>query len=138
LKTLLLLCAALLFVASSRAASLTVEVANIDPKGGELHVALYTQESWKNDDATPVADRIVPAVAPVTTVSFENLKPGVYGAKSYQDVNRNGKFDQNWLGLPLERYGFSRDARPILSEPGFKRTRFTLPEGDLRIVIHLQ
>jgi uncharacterized protein (DUF2141 family) len=137
-KTLLFFWAALLFVAGCRAANLTVEVGNIDPKGGELHVALYTQETWPDDAATPVADRIVPAVAPVTTVSFEGLKPGVYGVKSYQDVNRNDKFDQNWFGLPLERYGFSRDAKPILTEPGFSRTKFTLPEGDLKIVIHLQ
>jgi len=27
------------------------------------------------------------------------------GVKTYQDANRNGKFDQNWLGWPLERYG---------------------------------
>ena len=41
-------------------------------------------------------------------------------------------------GLPLERYGFSNDARPILSEPGFARTKFTLPDGETAIVIHLQ
>ena len=120
------------------AATLTVKVANIDEKGGELHVALYDEASWPNDDAKPIADMVVPAVLPETTVTFKDLAPGVYGVKTYQDANRNGKFDQNWLGWPLERYGFSRDARPIFSEPGFDKTKFTLSDGENAIVIHLQ
>jgi len=48
------------------------------------------------------------AVPPETAVTFKGLAPGVYGVKTYQDTNRNGKFDQNWLGWPLERYGFSK------------------------------
>jgi uncharacterized protein (DUF2141 family) len=120
------------------AATLTVKVANIDEKGGELHVALYDEASWPNDDAKPIADMVVPAVLPETTVTFKDLAPGVYGVKTYQDANRNDKFDQNWLGWPLERYGFSRDARPFLSEPGFNRTKFTLADGENAILIHLQ
>ena len=120
------------------AATLTVKVANIDEKGGELHVALYDEASWPNDDAKPIADMVVPAVLPETTVTFKDLAPGVYGVKTYQDANRNDKFDQNWLGWPLERYGFSRDARPFLSEPRFNRTKFTLADGENAILIHLQ
>jgi uncharacterized protein (DUF2141 family) len=124
--------------AAASAATLTVKVQNIDKGGGELHVALYDEASWPNDDAKPLADAVVSAVAPQTVVTLTNIPPGVYGAKSYQDVNRNGKFDQNWLGLPLEPYGFSNDAHPILSEPGFDRTKFTVTSGENTIVIHLQ
>jgi uncharacterized protein (DUF2141 family) len=123
---------------AASAATLTVRVENIDKKGGILHVALYDEASWKNDDATPIADSEVEAVAPETIVTLSGIAPGVYGLKSYQDANRNGKFDQNWIGLPLERYGFSNDAHPILSEPGFNRTKFTITEGDNQISIHLQ
>ena len=124
--------------AAASAATLTVKVENIDKRGGELHVALYDEAGWANDDAKPVADMVAPAVPPETAVVFKDIAPGVYGVKSYQDANRNGKFDRNWLGLPLERYGFSRDARPLFSEPGFERTEFTLPDGETAIAIHLQ
>lgn len=120
------------------AATLTITVGNVDPEGGELHVALYTERLWKSDDAEPVTGAIVPAVAPQTVVTLKDVKPGVYGMKMYQDANRNGKFDQNLIGLPLERYGFSRDARPVLSEPGFDKTKFTVHEGDNAITAHLQ
>ncbi|MGA7711278.1 MAG: DUF2141 domain-containing protein [Rhizomicrobium sp.] len=138
MKALLIgiLCAVLPLGAS--AATLTVRVENIDQKGGILHVALYDEASWKNDDAKPIVDSEVEAVAPETIVTLSGIAPGVYGLKSYQDANRNGKFDQNWIGWPLERYGFSNDAQPILSEPGFDRTKFTIIEGANQIVIHLQ
>ena len=116
---------------AAQATTLTVTIENIDPKGGELRVALY-------DEAVPIFDSVVPAVAPQTVVTMSDVKPGVYGIKMFQDVNRNGKFDQNFIGLPLERYGFSRDARPFLSEPGFDRTKFTIHDGENAITIHLQ
>ncbi len=132
--------AAAILIASlpAQAATLAVRVENVDTKGGLLHVALYTEDLWSNDNADPMADMIVPAVPPVTTVVMKDVKPGVYGIKSYQDANKNDKFDQNFLGLPLERFGFSRDAKPIFSEPGFDRTKFVVKDGANEITIHLQ
>lgn len=126
------------FFMAAEAATLTVHVANIDPKGGILRMALYTENTWTKDKAEPVASADVPAVAPVTVVVLKDVPPGVYGIKAYQDTNKNGEFDQNFLGLPLERYGFSRDAKPVLSEPGFDRTKFTVTEGANEISFHLQ
>ncbi len=132
--------AAAILIASlpAQAATLTVRVENVEKKGGLLHVALYTENLWNNDNAVPVVDMVVPAVPPATTVVMKDVRPGVYGVKSYQDANKNDKFDQNFLGLPLERFGFSRDAKPIFSEPGFDRTKFTINDGDNEITIHLQ
>ena len=123
---------------AASAATLTVTVENIGKKGGVLRLSLYDEALWSNDESQPIASANVPAVSPETTVTFKDLAPGVYGVKTYQDANRNGKFDQNWLGWPLERYGFSNDARPRLSEPSFDRTKFTLSDGENAIVIHLQ
>lgn len=123
---------------AAAAATLTVHVTAIDKKGGILRVSLYDQAGWTRDEDTPLASANVPAVMPVTTVTLKDLKPGVYGIKLFQDFNSNGKFDQNFLGLPLERYGFSRDARPFLSQPSFDRTKFTVGDGDSEITITLQ
>jgi uncharacterized protein (DUF2141 family) len=119
-------------------ASLTVRVERVSPRGGDIRLALYDEASWPNDDADPVADIVVPAVSPETIATFKRVKPGVYGLKLFQDENRNGRFDFTWLGLPAERYGFSNDAHPIFSEPGFSRARFKLPAGANTITVHLQ
>jgi uncharacterized protein (DUF2141 family) len=123
---------------AASAATLTVKVENISNKGGVLRLSLYDEASWPNDASEPVVSADVPALAPETVVTLSNLKAGIYGVKTYQDANGNGKFDQNWLGWPLERYGFSRDARPFLSAPGFDGAKITLSDGENAIVIHLQ
>ena len=123
---------------AASAATLTVEVENVGKKGGVLRLSLYDEASWLNDNSEPIVSADVPAVSPRTIVVLKGIAPGIYGVKSYQDANRNGKFDQNFIGWPLERYGFSNDARPVLSEPGFDRTKFTVSDGDNLIAIHLQ
>ena len=123
---------------AASAATLTVKVENVGKIGGMLRLSLYNEALWSNDNSEPIASANVPAVSPETTVVLKDIAPGVYGVKTYQDANRNGKFDQNWLGWPLERYGFSNNARPRLSEPSFGHTKFTLSDGENAIVIHLQ
>ncbi len=122
----------------AHAASLTVKVEKVSPRGGDLRLALYDEASWSNDDANPIADLVVPAQRGENVVTFNNLKPGVYGLKCFQDVNRNGKFDEDWLGLPTEKYCFSNDAHPVLSEPEFDRAKFTLSDGANTIIVHMQ
>lgn len=132
------LAALIAFGAAASGADLTITVAGIDKKGGTLRLALFDRAHWKDNDGEPVASADVPATMPETKITLKDIKPGEYGVKTYLDANNNDKFDQNLIGLPLERYGFSRDARPLLSEPGFDRTKFTLKDGANAIVIHLQ
>jgi uncharacterized protein (DUF2141 family) len=56
----------------------------------------------------------------------------------FQDFNRNGEFDMNWIGWPLEKFGFSNDAHPGFSAPSFAATKFELQPGANTITIHLQ
>ncbi len=118
-------------------ASLTVKVERVSPRGGDIRLALYDEASWPDDDADPIVDLVAPAMTPETVATFKAVRPGIYGLKLFQDENRNGLFDFTWLGLPAERYGFSNDARPIFSEPGFSRTRFKLSAGANTIIVHL-
>ncbi len=128
----------MLFPFAADAATLTIHVANISPKGGTLRLSLYDEFGWSSAADDPIASANVPAVAPETTVVLKDLKPGVYGVKTYQDANNNDKFDKNFIGLPQERYGFSHDAKVFMSEPSFDRACFTLKEGAQEITIHLK
>ena len=124
--------------AAPATATLVVKVEKVSPAGGDLRVALYTAQSYPDDNSDPVKDAVVPARAPETIVTMTGLVPGTYAVKMFQDTNRNGKFDMTWLGIPLEKFGFSNDARPIFTEPGFARTKFALLPGTNTITVHLQ
>lgn len=57
---------------------------------------------------------------------FHDLAPGRYAISVFHDENDNGKFDRTVIGLPLEGYGFSNDAKVMLSPPSFKEAAFTV------------
>jgi uncharacterized protein (DUF2141 family) len=117
---------------------LTIKVEKVSPNGGDVRVALYNEANYAINAADPVLDAVVPAHTGETIVVLKPVKPGVYAVKMFQDFNRNGKFDMNWLGLPIEKYGFSNDARPTFSEPSFDSTKFELRPGANTITITLQ
>jgi len=124
--------------AAGPTASLTIHVENVLPAGGTLRLGVYDQTGYPNDDAKPVASADVPAVAGETVVTLHNIPPGTYAIQAFQDVNSNNKMDTTWVGLPLEPFGFSRDAAPFLSKPSFDAVKFTLAPGDNTQSFHLQ
>lgn len=60
------------------------------------------------------------------TIIIQNLKPGKYAFKYFHDENRNTNLDMNWLGIPVEGYGFSNNASGTFGQPAFEKTVFEL------------
>jgi uncharacterized protein (DUF2141 family) len=118
-------------------ATLTIRVENVLPAGGILRLGLYDAARYPDDNSKPIASADVPAIAGETVVTL-HASPGVYAIQTFQDVNSNDKMDTTWVGLPLEPFGFSQDAKPFLSKPSFDEVKFTLAPGDNSQVIHLQ
>jgi len=123
---------------SAAAATLTVKVENIDTKGGVLRLSLYNEASWSERQFRTGCQRRRARGSTRDDRRFQGHRARRLWREDLSGRQPHHKFDQNWLGWPLERYGFSRDAHPRFSEPGFDRTGFTLPDGKAAIVIHLQ
>jgi uncharacterized protein (DUF2141 family) len=135
---LLLLAAPAIAAPPAKTATLTIHIENVLPKGGIVRLGLYNETLYPDDNATALAAADVPADPNGTVIIFHNLAPGTYAIQTFQDVNANDKMDQSWIGLPLEPFGFSRDATPFLSKPAFNDVKFTLAPGENIQVIHLQ
>ncbi|MES2256827.1 MAG: DUF2141 domain-containing protein [Pseudomonadota bacterium] len=118
-------------------ATLIIHVADVHA-GGLVRLGLYDQVGYRTEDAKPVAFADVPAVEGETVITLRDVPPGTYAIETYQDINSNDKMDLTWLGLPLEPYGFSRDARPVLSKPQFSKVKFTLHAGEQSQILHLR
>jgi uncharacterized protein (DUF2141 family) len=123
--------------AEPASATLVVHVRDVGP-GGLVRLGLYDEASYPDDESTPVAFADVPAIAGETVIVLRGIRPGAYAIETYQDVNGNDKMDTSWLGLPLEPYGFSRDASPFLGKPSFSRVKVTLHAGEQSQTLHLQ
>ncbi len=53
----------------------------------------------------------------------------------YHDENENGELDLNPVGFPLERYGFSNDARGLLGPPSYDEAKIVPDDQPLEISI---
>ncbi|HVN64826.1 MAG TPA: DUF2141 domain-containing protein [Candidatus Binataceae bacterium] len=69
---------------------------------------------------------------------FAGIPAGEYAAVVYHDENGNGKFDENFLGMPKEGFGFSRDAPVRFSAPKFDACDFQFDGRQMHIVIHIR
>jgi uncharacterized protein (DUF2141 family) len=106
------------------AETLTVQLKNIRSARGEIQLDLYTATRQR------VATRRVPARPGAMPIHFENLAPGVYGVYVYHDENANRKLDTGGLlGLPIEGYAFSNDAKATFGPPSIRDLSVPLPRG---------
>ncbi len=70
---------------------------------------------------------------------FEPLRAGAdYAVAGQHDENGNGRFDQNILGVPLEGFAFTNDARPLLAAPSWDECKVRFEGGALQLRIRVQ
>lgn len=110
------------------AGTLIIKVVNLKPPFGTLRLALFGSRKTYTSKKNPVRSTAVEITSSNATIEFSGLKPNYYAIMLYHDANNNNKFDK-FLGLPLEQYGFSNNARPGLGPPDFDRTKFQIRPG---------
>ncbi len=107
------------------AAAIEVRVQGVTSTKGTVRVAICDKVTFLKD--CPYAAS-APAQAGETVVTVNDVPPGTWAVLSFQDENDNGKLDRNALGIPKERYAFSRDARGRFGPPSFEDAAFVLRE----------
>ena len=63
-----------------------------------------------------------------TQVEFQNLPVGEYAVSVFHDANNNNQFDTNFLGIPKEGYGASRNNLPFAAAPGYQGNKFLVED----------
>ncbi len=130
-STVLLMACASAATAAGKA-SLVVQIEGVRP-GAPVLVALFSSGDTWLEDARAVRKATLdgPATGKSAVVwRLEGLPGGAYAARAFQDLDRDGELDKNWIGLPTEPFGFSRDAKPRLGPPGWRRVRFDVEPGE--------
>ncbi len=117
---------------------LCIKIQGLPSDRGMVRVAIYhSRESY-------VARRgsFRKAVLPIAERSCEwvldGLPYGEYAVMFYQDANGNARLDRSRLGLPLEPFGFSNNARPRLGPPPYERVKFDVTSDLTTLLITTQ
>lgn len=132
----------LLLMSPAFAATVTVEVHNIE-KNGEMHLAIYDDaDVFENDNgekgaaAKGIIDGVIAEVGTGTATYRFQLPEGTYAIGIFVDANYNNEMDRNFFGVPKEQYGFSNDAKGNFGPPSFKDASFTV-SSDITLAINL-
>ncbi|MCA1247109.1 DUF2141 domain-containing protein [Massilia sp. MS-15] len=128
MRHLLLSCALLLAalpLGAASAATIEVRVTNVGATG-TLRVAVCDRERYLK--ACPYSASVAPQ-AGQTTVTLKDIPPGTWAVLAYQDENENKQLDRNFIGIPTENYGFSRDAVGRFGPPEFEEAAIEVRDG---------
>jgi uncharacterized protein (DUF2141 family) len=120
------------------AADLVIRVVGLRSDRGAVHYAVYDSPAHFPSYDGRIAKGKVVAEGRAAVARIRRLRPGTYAVAVYHDENGNGSFDQGFLGIPLEDYGFSNNAKGFFSAPSFDAASIRVHEPATEITVDLQ
>jgi uncharacterized protein (DUF2141 family) len=130
MKIFALLYLTLFAAAAVRAQSTIVaRITNIRNDRGVCQVCLFDNAAaFSGSSGAPLQCVQAPVKNGVSEAQFGSVAPGEYAIAVFHDANNNRKMDKNFLGIPKEGYGASRNNLPFAAAPAFDENKFTVPE----------
>ena len=119
------------------ATQLEVRVTGENLAPGSIGCALYSEEAGFPMDASKARMIWLPWQPGGVTCRFSDVAAGRHAVSVMNDQNGNGKVDTNFLGMPLEPWGVSNNARPLLRPPQFSEAAFQFSGVPLRIDVKI-
>lgn len=116
----------------------TVEVAVEKVRNSKGLITAVLYDDNPNTFLKPGArlDRIrVDAREGETLLCLQAPAPGRYSVALYHDENGNKEFDQDFLGIPSEGYGFSRNPGFRFGKPDLEETLFTVEDSPVSLKV---
>ncbi|MBW4586288.1 DUF2141 domain-containing protein [Aetokthonos hydrillicola Thurmond2011] len=119
---------------------LTVVVNGVQHQKGQLCFRIYSsEEGFPFSDTSEVQSGCTQIKGSSGTKQFYGLKPGTYAVAVIDDQNGNHKLDTNFLGIPQEGFGISKNPTVSISTgaPKFQQASFSLRK-DITIKIFMK
>jgi uncharacterized protein (DUF2141 family) len=124
---------------SSKNSNLTVEVDGLKNRNGQVCLRLFSSsKGFPEGDESIVRRECVKVTSVPLRVTFRDLKRGTYAVAVLHDANGDNKANRNFIGLPKEGFGFSRNPVVRMSPPKFDDVSFKVSGANTSIQIQLQ
>lgn len=117
--------------------AVNLQLAGLSGNDGQLVVSVYdSKKSWLKE---PVVQEIVDAagVSDGQMTVTVDLPPGQYAVHIYHDLDADGEMKANFVGIPKEPTGVSRDAKGKFGPPKFKDAMFEVGDETLSMTINI-
>ena len=117
--------------------TVSIELVGVPSTDGQLVVSVYdSKKTWLKK---PVHQKIVDAagVSEGRMLVDLELPPGEYAVHVFHDLDANGEMKANFIGIPKEPTGVSRDAKGKFGPPRFKDAMFAVADEPLSMKINI-
>jgi uncharacterized protein (DUF2141 family) len=107
---------------TSAGSTLTVEIAGLRNTRGQICFSVFSStnpQAFPQDPDRAVINRCDKITGSPMVTTFKGLKPGNYAIAILHDENLNRKDDRNFLNVPTEGFGFSRNPAVRIKAPSF-------------------
>ena len=104
------------------AGTITFEIGNVRSGRGKVIVAVCTQAKFLKETCAFHGE--TQARPGTVAVTVRGVPAGTYAAQAFHDENGNEEVDRNFIGIPKEGVGFSRDARINFGPPKWRDAQF--------------
>jgi uncharacterized protein (DUF2141 family) len=117
----------------------TVEVLGVRGRAGTVRCLLFSEAAgFPQDPARARLRAVAPAAGERVSCTFPSAPQGPFAISVVHDANDNGKLDSNFLGIPTEGYGFSRDAKAgAFGPPAFADAVLPAADAARPLQVHL-
>ena len=120
----------LLIAGNANVSDLNLVIKGVDDIKGSMYIAIFDNEAAFPDFGKQLVEKVLPVDATTLNCTFKDLPHHEYAIAVFHDINNNGVLDKNALGIPIEPYGFSRNARARFSAPAYKDALFQFNEKE--------
>ncbi len=113
---------------------LVVKITNIQSTKGNVDIAVC------NSKATFLGKALVSKSkgAKKGEMIFEFEVPnGDYTVRVMHDVDKDGKLNTNFMGIPVEPYGISMDGKSRFGPPSYKDALFSIKDKNVKLTIEI-
>ena len=118
--------------------TLIVKFNGMISSNGNVKVALCNSDENYKNHKEPFIGKSVPINKNNAIIEFDDLPIGEYAIKAFHDEDANDDLNTNILGIPIEDYGFSNNARGMFGPPSWEDAKFILNDETKIVEIEIK
>jgi uncharacterized protein (DUF2141 family) len=115
--------------------TITVRIEALRNDKGTVYVSLYDNKKAFSDNKGAVVSGKARPANQAAVVVLDKVVPGRYALSFIHDENDDKKLETNWIGVPKEGFGYSKNAMGKFGPPKFDDALLDVPAGPVTVVM---
>src|SRR3954471_22374929 len=109
--------------------SISAPIQGLRNNNGQVRCGLFNSAATFRQPGKELMGVAVPIANQQATCVFNNVPPGTYAIAAFHAENNETQLQTNFLGIPKEGYGFSRNPSTTFGPPGFADASYAYAGG---------